>query len=164
MIFRYHKSGEGMLKINKNDISNIRREDDCIPYRDCTAHNAAAEDLAIAKSNLITAQNNLSNAEALKSSLNEEMGNVKEALGNYKSVFDSITSCGRTAASPSIMGGNGLSGMIDCLSKYGSQVESAFNASVNEVRRCTAEVHKCEVAVSKAEVKLANTPCVWKCS
>ena len=155
-----------MLKINKNDLTNIKRRVDegCTPYLDCSAHNAAAEDLAIAKSNLVTAQNNLANAEALKASLSNEMNNVSEALSDYKSVFDNISSCGRTAASPSIMGEAGLSGMIECMCNYGSQVEAAHHQAVNEVQRCQSEVHRCQRKVQAAQQKLANTPCVWKCA
>ena len=151
-----------MLKRIKNNIYNLRREDDCIPYRDCSAHDAAAEDLAIAKSNLVTAKNNLADAEALKAELSTEKANTSALLGNYKSVYDTIMNTGSSIANPNNMGD--LSGIINCLSSYGATVEESYNQAVSEVSRCEAKVAECETAVQQATIKLANTPCVWKCA
>ena len=153
-----------MLKLIKNDISNVKnRIDECTPHLDCSAHDAAAANLATAQANLQVAQANLTAAIALRGELNDELNNVSEALGDYKMVFDNITACGKTAASPSIMGDAGLSGMIDCLSTYGSNVEAAYNQAVSEVSRCEVEVAKCQVEVATAQTTLANTPCIWTC-
>ncbi len=151
-----------MLKIIKNDISNIRMDgNSCTPYRDCTAHDAAAEDLAIAKSNLVTAKNNLTNAQNLRDELETEKANTQAVIENYKAVYDTLNSVGPAVANPGNMGE--LSGSIDCLSTYGSNVEQAYNQAVTEVSRCEAEVSRCETEVQKAQTKLDNTPCVEGC-
>ncbi len=151
-----------MLKIVKNDISNIKMDgNSCTPYTDCTAHDAAAEDLAIAKSNLVTAKNNLTNAQTLQSNLETEKANTAAVLDNYKNVYDALTSVGPSVANPGNM--NELSGAIDCLCTYGSNVEQAYNQAVSEVARCEAEVARCETEVQQAQTKLNNTPCVTGC-
>ena len=148
-----------MLKINKNDLTNIKRRVDegCTPYLDCSAHNAAAEDLAIAKSNLVTAQNNLANAEALKASLSNEMSEVQGLLSDCQKSYDIISSCGPAVQRPDILGDGQLSGMLSCVSTYGASVEAAHHQAVNEVQRCQRKVQA-------AQQRLANTPCVWKCA
>ena len=152
-----------MLKRISNTLSNIRREDDCIPHRDCTAHDAAAEDLAIAKSNLLIAQNNLTNAEALRDSLQNEMNEVQDLLADCQKSYDLISDCGPAVQRPDILGDGQLSGMLSCVSSYGESVEAAHSQAVSEVSRCQSEVARCEVEVTRASVRLANTPCVWVC-
>ena len=150
-----------MLKNVKNDITKIRREDDCIPYRDCSAHDAAQEALDLAEAELETATTNYNNAVDLQNNLKAEQETVKAMMDNCKSVYDVMSSVGPSVANPQNM--VGLSGSIDCICNYGSSVEAAYNECVNEVSRCEKEMIKCSKAVTRAQTRLANTPCVWRC-
>ena len=150
-----------MLKNIKNDITKIRHEDDCIPYRDCSAHDAAQEALDLAETELETANTNLNNAVNLQNQLRDEQTTASQIAENYKSVYDVMNSVGPGVANPQNM--PVLSGIIDCVCAYGQSVEQAYNQAVDEVSRCEQEVIKCQKAVQKAQTKLANTPCVWGC-
>ncbi len=153
-----------MLKNIKKDIKTIRFEGEdykCTPYRDCTAHDAAAAALESANTELETAKTNYKNAVELKDKLKEEQATATKMMDNYKSVYDVMSSVGPSVANPQNM--VGLSGIIDCICNYGGSVEEAYNQAVTEESRCEQEVIKCQKAVDKAKTKLANTPCVWGC-
>lgn len=156
-----------MLKNIKNNSTLIRKRQveymtpQCTPYKDCSAHDAAAAALDTANTELETANTNYKNAVELQNSLKEEQSTATKMMDNYKSVYDVMSSVGPSVANPQNM--VGLSGIIDCICNYGSSVEEAYNQAVNEVSRCEQEVIKCQKAVERAKTKLANTPCVWGC-
>ena len=153
-----------MLKIIKQNLLTIKYEGEdykCTPYRDCTAHDAAQAALDTANTELETATTNLNNAVDLQTKLKEEQATASQMMDNCKSVYDVMTSVGPGVANPQNM--EGLSGIIDCICTYGSDVENAYNQAVNEVSRCEREVIKCQKAVDRAKTKLSNTPCVWGC-
>lgn len=134
-------------KIKSGILMRFDEPNECIPYLDCSAHDAAQRAVDVAK-------NDFNNAKALCKELKAEMDKVQNIVNDYKEVYNRVSSCGPSVNSPAITGR--LSGMIDCACTYGSNVESSYNQSVSELDRCTAELQK-------AQIKLANTPCVWKC-
>ena len=152
-----------MLKRIKNNITIIRKSeyDECTPYLDCTAHDAAQAALDAAQAALETAQTNLENAQKLKADLEKEKANASELLGNYKNVYDTMMSTGSSIANPNNMGD--LSSVIKCVSDYGESVEASYNEAVSEEQRCSDEVDRCTQEVQQAAATLAATPCVWKC-
>ena len=134
-------------RIKSNILMRYDEEEVCVPYLDCTAHDAAKAALDVAKTNY-------NNAKALCKALKAEKDNVQSVVNDYKEIYDRVSTCGPSVNSPAITGR--LSGMIDCACNYGSSVESSYNQSVSELDRCTSELQK-------AQIKLANTPCVWRC-
>ena len=152
-----------MLKRINNTIFMSDGEYQCTWRKDCTAHDAAQKALDTAQEEYDAAQEAYDNAQALRDELKQEKENVQQMYNNYTKVYDSLMACDSGIANPNNMGDNGLGGTIDCLSKYGQNVDSAYQQAQNEADRCRDVRNLKARQLRAARETLANTPCVDVC-